>query len=151
MESIILLVIASIIGYFLKNKEEPTNTPPPIDRRKQRTEPRKIEQTMRRKLAEASKNVIQDVEKRIPESGELRKQATDMLRQQERHIEKNVFDHYDKTSYNRADIIQSVAKKQVQKENNNNQTNGFKFPQTSNELAQAMVMAEILGPPKSKK
>jgi hypothetical protein len=29
--------------------------------------------------------------------------------------------------------------------------NGFKFPSSSNELAQAMIMAEILGPPKSKR
>lgn len=151
MEAIILLVISSLIGYFLKNKEEQSNTPPPVNRRVQRSEPKKIEQTMRRKLTEASKNVIQEVEKKIPQPDELRKQANEMIQKQERNIEKNVFEHLNHTSYDRSEMLQNFTKKQVAKDDNNQTNNSFKFPQTPNELAQAMVMAEILGPPKSKR
>lgn len=154
MEAIILLIITSLIGYFLKGKEENTNTPPPVKRKVQRSEPGKIKQTMRQKLDEVSKNVLQNLGEKVPESGELRKQASQMVEKIEEPVRKSIFNSSDsgrseRMTVDRSTIMQATTNKTIPKQDKN--SNSFKFPQTSNELAQAIIMAEILGPPKSKR
>jgi len=151
VEAIIIIIISSIIGYFLKNKgEEASETPPPVNRRMQRVEPKKLEQTMRRKLDEVTKTVLHDIEKKTPKPDELKKQATQMLGKVEQPVEKKIFERAERTATDRSAIMQTAVKKSVPKKESTTST-GFTFPKNSNELAQAFVMAEILGPPKSKR
>lgn len=150
MEAIILLVISSIIGYFLKNKDEETTTPPPVIRRVQRSDSKKIEQTVRQKVDEVSKNVLQDLDRKLPKAGELRKNVTEVIHERKQPVEGNVFERPQRELIDRSNIIQKV-KTQPAPQQNDKPVNGFKFPQNSSELAQAIVMAEILGPPKSKR
>lgn len=150
MEAIILLVISSIIGYFLKNKDEETTTPPPVIRRVQRSDSKKMEQTVRRKIEEVSKNVLQDLDRKLPKAGELRKNVTEVIQERKQPVEENVFERPQRELIDRSNIIQK-EKTQTTPQQNDQPVKGFKFPQNSSELAQAIVMAEILGPPKSKR
>lgn len=155
MEAIILLIISSLIGYFLKNKEETSNVPPPLDRRVQRSESKKIGPSMRQKLDEVSKEVLQDLEKKIPEPDELQKQTGRMMRQMEPPFEKRIFEHTERLkpsqNSNAPSTMMLGATQQPMPKQETADATGFKFPSSSNELAQAMIMAEILGPPKSKR
>ncbi|MGG0657551.1 hypothetical protein [Rummeliibacillus pycnus] len=149
MEAIIIIIISSIIGYFLKNKDEKASkTPPPINRQPQRVGPKKLEQTMR-KMEEYTKTVFQDIEKKIPESDELKKKAT-QLAKLEQPVEQEMVERIERKPSKRNSIPQTSAKITVSQKGNTDSA-GFHFPKNPEELAQAFVMAEILGPPKSKR
>lgn len=149
VEAIIIIIISSIIGYFLKNKdEEASKKTPPIFRQPHRVEPKKFEQT-KRKMEEYTKVVLQDMEKKIPESDELKKKATEIIKV-EQSVEQEIFRGIDRTASNRNSSIQTSAKKTAP-QNGNTTSTGFHFPNNPEELAQSFIMAEILGPPKSKR
>lgn len=143
MEAILLVIISSIIGYFLKNKnQEVSKTPPPINHKAQPIEPKE------QKIGDYAKTVIQDLEKKISPP-EIEKQATELVETVDRFNGK-IFEHvkpteFDYTRIPKTEETKNVSKKQV------TTSEGFTFPANTNELARAIVMSEILGPPKSKR
>ncbi len=147
MEAIIFLIISSLIGYFLKSKgEEASKTPPPIKRRMQKVDSKKIDQTLR-KVEEYTKTVIQDIEKKVPQSDEIKKRATQLAKNVE---SPKVFERTERDASERSILMQKAVQTKAP-EIKKNTSSGLKFPSNSNELAQSFLMAEILGPPKSKR
>lgn len=146
MEAILLVIISSIIGYFLKNKnQEVSETPPPINQRKQQVEPKKQQ---RQRIGDYAKTAIQDLEKKISPI-EFEKQATELVETVE-NLNGKIFEHAKPTEVGYTRIPKTEETKNVL-EKQATTTAGFKFPSNSNELAHAIVMSEILGPPKSKR
>ncbi|WP_102691289.1 hypothetical protein [Rummeliibacillus pycnus] len=154
MEAIIILIITSLIGYFFKDKNEKnTKTPPPINRPIPQFGSKKLDQKMH-KVEEYTKNVLQDIEHKIPEIDEKKKQITRIDQKVERLLKKEVGERIDRTTNERSErstIIQKSNPMEVSKKEKTSSSSGFTFPKNSNDLAQAFLMAEILGPPKSKR
>ncbi|MGX9135319.1 hypothetical protein ACWV26_13235 [Rummeliibacillus sp. JY-2-4R] len=150
MEAIIFLIISSLIGYFLKSKGEDTSkTPPPIKRRTQKTTSKKLDQTMRR-MEEYTRTAVQDIEEKFPESGGLKKRATQLVNEEKPPIEKKIFERAEQNSNDRSILMQKAIQTKAPVVKKNTST-VLKFPSNTNELAQSILIAEILGPPKSKR
>ncbi|WP_150284041.1 hypothetical protein [Rummeliibacillus sp. TYF-LIM-RU47] len=151
MEALIFLIITSLVGYLFKNKdEEASKTTPPINRKIKRVDQsipnrtlQKAEEYTRKAIGELEgkmprtmqKRGAETVEKALPKAQEL------IERQSVGRTQNPIFEKHRHTTTVPAEIKKTVDKKST----------GFKFPQSTNEMANAIIMAEILGPPKSKR
>ncbi|AMW98727.1 hypothetical protein [Rummeliibacillus stabekisii] len=153
MEALIFLIITSLVGYLFKNKDdEASKTTPPINRKIKRVDQstpnrtlQKAEEYTRKAIGELEgkmprtmqKRGAETVEKALPKAQEL------IERQSVGRTQNPIFEKYKQTSTVPVEMKKTVDKK--------SESTGFKFPQSTNEMANAIIMAEILGPPKSKR
>ncbi|GEL03880.1 hypothetical protein M2M59_06340 [Rummeliibacillus sp. G93] len=151
MEALIFLIITSLVGYLFKNKDDDASkTTPPINRKIKRVDPSTPNRT-RQKAEEYTRKAIGELEGKMPRS--MQKRAAETVekalpkaqelieRQSVGRTQNPIFEKHKHTTTVPTEIKKTVDKKST----------GFKFPQSTNEMANAIIMAEILGPPKSKR
>ncbi|MCM3316069.1 hypothetical protein M3603_05205 [Rummeliibacillus stabekisii] len=144
MEALIFLIITSLVGYLFKNKDdEASKTTPPINRKIKRVDPSTPNRT-RQKAEEFTRKAIGELEGKMPRTMQKRAAETveKALPKAQELIERQSVGRTQNPIFEKpAEIKKTVDKKST----------GFKFPQSTNEMANAIIMAEILGPPKSKR
>ncbi|MBK3493328.1 hypothetical protein JFL43_00280 [Viridibacillus sp. YIM B01967] len=162
MEGIILLLISLAIGAIFKDKKtedkqapkkRPVQKPQTTQQRptqQRKPEPARAERS--RSLEDYAKKVFSDLEKQFGEQPKV-KTAKEFVEEKVVPVQERVrvADSSRNSDSPRSTRPAMSRMKEAPKKAKQTDKSAFNFPQTQNELVQSIMMAEILGPPKSKR
>lgn len=159
MEVIILFIISAIISAFFKDKKQGNKEAPnkgPIQRHQnsehRQPMPRKTGQS--RSLEDYAKEVFRDLESKFGEQPKVEvEKAKEIIKETvaptyERDTLSEGTRNFENSRSTRPAMSRGT---ETQKKVKQTDKSTFNFPKTKNQLAQSIIMAEILGPPKSKR
>ena len=159
MEAIILLIVSAIISAFLKDKNSKDKKAPnkgPVQR-PQHSEHRKPMQQrtgQTRSLEDYAKEVFRDLENKFGEQPKAEvEKAKEIIEEKVAPILEQSSLSEGTRSFESSRSTRPAMSRgaEIQKKVKQTDNKTFNFPQTKNQLAQSIIMAEILGPPKSKR
>ncbi|MGE7919496.1 hypothetical protein ACQKM9_11130 [Viridibacillus sp. NPDC093762] len=159
MEVIILFIISAIISAFFKdkkskNKQAPNKGPVQKPQSSEHSKPMPQKTGQTRSLEDYAKEVFRDLENKFGEQPKAEvEKAKEMIEEKAAPIlERSSASEGTRSFENSRSTRPAMSRgAEIQKKVKQTDNKTFNFPQTKNQLAQSIMMAEILGPPKSKR
>ncbi|ETT82343.1 hypothetical protein MKZ08_06240 [Viridibacillus sp. FSL R5-0477] len=159
MEVIILFIISAIISAFFKdkksgNKQAPNKGPVQRSQHSEHRKPMPQRTGQTRSLEDYAKEVFRDLENKFGEQPKAEvEKAKEIIEEKVAPIlERSSVSEGTRSFENSRSTRPAMSRgAEIQKKVKQTENSTFNFPKTKNQLAQSIIMAEILGPPKSKR